>query len=79
MLSLGVGVWASWAALMWLLADAHRTDFDPRPALRRAFESGRYDRLLIAVGPVKHDAFRTATRARTALLALLLPTTETTS
>lgn len=41
MLSLGVGVWASWAALMWLLVDASRSDFDPRPALRRVVESGR--------------------------------------
>lgn len=51
-------------------ADAHRSDFDPRPALARALESGRLDALLIAVGPALHAA-RTTTR-RLLLVALQL-------
>lgn len=61
--------------------DADLADFDPRPAVRRAIESGRYDPVLITVGPMKADARRAAARARhiprdaaisaAALLALL--------
>lgn len=88
MLSLGVGVWASWAALMWLLVDASRSDFDPRPALRRVVESGRVDGLLVAVTSARHDArelvagvvldarltAREAALTAAALLSLLVPT-----
>ena len=64
-----------------LFADAVAADFDPRPALSRAVEFGRFDPLLVAVGPMKADARRAAARARriprdaaisaAALLALL--------
>jgi hypothetical protein len=64
-----------------LFADAVAADFDPRPVVRRAIESGRYDPVLITVGPMKADARRAAARARriprdaaisaAALLALL--------
>lgn len=60
-----------------LFADAHRSDFDPRPAVRRAVESGRYDALLIAVGPALHDTRHTChtAAARTRHVAALLTTT----
>lgn len=60
-----------------LLADAHRSDFDPRPAVRRALESGRLDLVLIAVADAKYDvreavhASREACRDAAALLILL--------
>jgi hypothetical protein len=68
---LGVGVAGLVSIPALLFADAHRSDFDPRPAVRRAVESGRFDRLLVAAGPVRHDASRVAARARTTLHALL--------
>lgn len=53
-----------------LLADAHRSDFDPRPAVRRTVESGRFDALLIAVGPAKYTTRHTAERLLLAALKL---------
>ncbi len=60
-------------------ADADLAYFDPRPALSRAVESGRFDALLVAVANAKHDAHRAGAAARrvprdvaaTALLMLL--------
>jgi ABC-type phosphate/phosphonate transport system substrate-binding protein len=82
-LSLGVSGYAAFSAPYFLLVDAELRDFDPRPAVRRAIESGRYDALLIAVANAKHDARATAERVRraplhaaitaAALLALLIP------
>lgn len=81
-LCLGLAVWGVGAAAIWLTAEAERSDFDPRPALRRALESGHFDRLLIVVGPVLHDArrvvrlsLRDAAVSVAALLTLLNPTT----
>lgn len=63
--------------LVLAFADA---DVDPRPWLRRVLESGRFDRLLIVVGPVLHDTrqttrllLRDAAVTVAALLTLLLP------
>ncbi|MDX3516229.1 hypothetical protein PV755_46360 [Streptomyces caniscabiei] len=80
---LGVGVAGVVSIPALLFADAHRTDFDPRPAVRRAVESGRFDAALIAVPAAKHAAHRAAVRVQrapldaalsaAALLALLLP------
>jgi hypothetical protein len=84
-LSLGVGVWASWAALMWLLTDAHREDF---PRLWQAAVHARhdFDRTLASLLMWIADAAlyarvtsRDAALTAAALLALLLPATETTS
>jgi hypothetical protein len=78
---LAVSVHAAYSVPYFLFVDARLADFDPRPALARAVESGRYDALLVVVGPVKADARRAAARARriprdaaisaAALLALL--------
>ncbi len=61
---LGVGTYAAPLVPFYLFVDGdtRATDFDPRPAVRRAVESGRFDALLIAVGPALHDA-RNAGRA----------------
>jgi hypothetical protein len=83
-LSLGVGVHGAFSAPYFLFVNATRADFDPRPAVRRAIESGRVDPLLVAVANAKYDAHRVADRAKhiprdaaittAALLALLIPT-----
>lgn len=79
-LSLGTSVHAALSVPYFLTVDADLADFDPRPAVRRALESGRYDQLLIAAGPALHTARLTAEQARDrallaavrAVLALLL-------
>jgi hypothetical protein len=84
-LSLGTGLtatgWLLWLLLFEPLLDC---DIDPRPALRRAIESGRVDPVRCAVANAKHDARAAADRAKhiprdaaittAALLALLIPT-----
>ncbi|MDT0387877.1 hypothetical protein [Streptomyces dubilierae] len=70
-------------ALAVAFADAEPADFDPRPAVRRAIESGRLDPALIAVVNARHAARNTAGRVRraprdaaitaAALLMLLAP------
>ena len=70
-------------ALAVTFADAEPADFDPRPAVRRAIESGRLDPALIAVVNARHAARDTAGRVRrtprdaaltaAALLMLLAP------
>lgn len=82
------GGYAALSAVYFLLVDADPCDFDPRPAVRRAVESGRFDPVLVAVANGKHTARCAAVRARhlprdaaistAALLALLLPTSEVT-
>jgi hypothetical protein len=82
-LSLGVGGAAAFSAPFHLFVDADLADFDPRPALSRAVESGRMDVLLIAVADAKYDVRAAAETARhvprdaaislAALLALLFP------
>jgi hypothetical protein len=81
--SLGVSAAAVVSIPALLFADATRADFDPRPALRRAVESGRFDPALIAVTNARHTARETAVRVRrtplhaaisaAALLSLLFP------
>ena len=76
-LSLGVGAHASLSVPYFLTVDADLADFDPRPAMSRAVESGRLDLLLIAVADAKYDvreavhASREACRDLAALLILL--------
>lgn len=53
-------------ALAVSFADADPADFDPRPAVRRAIESGRLDPALIAVVNTRHAAHETAERTRNA-------------
>lgn len=86
-LSLGVGVHASFSVFYFLLVDAHRSDFDPRPAVRRVVESGRLDVLLALVANARYDvrelaggvvldarlSLREAAITAAALLTLLLP------
>ena len=82
-LSLGVGVHGAFSAPYFLFVDATARDFDPRPAVRRAIESGRMDSVLCAVANAKYDARAAAARARhiprdaaittAALLMLLSP------
>lgn len=63
-LSLGVGVHAALSVPYFLFVDADLADFDPRPAVSRALESGRVDLLLIAVADAKYDVRETASVAR---------------
>jgi hypothetical protein len=76
-LLLGLGLPSAASIPFWLTYDADRADFDPRPALSRAVESGRMDVLLIAVADAKYDAraavhaSREAFRDVAALLILL--------
>jgi hypothetical protein len=46
--------------------------FDPRPALRRAIESGRVDPVLCAVANAKHDAREKTRQAALSAAVLLL-------
>ena len=69
--------------LFHLTVDADPGDFDPRPAVRRAIESGRFDPALIAIVNARHTTREAAGRARAlprdtaitgaALLMLLTP------
>lgn len=82
-LSLGVGVHGAFSVPYFLFVGASRVDFDPRPLLARAIESGRVDPVLCAVANAKHDAHAAVFRARlsvrdaavsvAALLMLLSP------
>ncbi len=58
------------AGLFHLTVDADPADFDPRPAIHRAIESGRLDPALIAVVNARHAA-RDAAITAAALLMLL--------
>jgi len=53
-LSLGLSITSAVSIPFWLLVDADLQDFDPRPPLRRAIESGRLDPLLIARVNARH-------------------------
>lgn len=82
--------WASCTSVLYLTHDAAFADFDPRPALARAVESGRLDGVLVAVANARYDArevvasvvldarltLRHAAVTAAALAALLLPATE---
>lgn len=86
-LSLGVGVHASFSVFWFLLVDSDSArDFDPRPLLARAISSEAAYPLLREFDNAKHTAHVVADRVRhipldaaltaAALLALLLPATE---
>ncbi len=64
MTSLSTGIFAAASVPYFLLVDAELADFDPRPAMRRAVESGRFDALLVAVANAKHDAHAFAAAAQ---------------
>ncbi|MFE6408207.1 hypothetical protein ACFVOR_14875 [Streptomyces sp. NPDC057837] len=82
-ISFGIAVHGALSVPYFLLVDAAPADFDPRPAVRRAIESGRLDPALIAVVNARHAARDTAGRVRraprdaaltaAALLALTIP------
>lgn len=84
MLSLAAAVYGSMSVPYFLLVDADRADFDPRPLLARAIEAGQYDTALIAVTNARLTAQAAAVRARhiprdaaltvAALLSLTIPT-----
>lgn len=59
-------------ALALAFADADPADFDPRPAVRRAIDSGRIDPALVAITSARHAA-RDAAISTAALLMLLAP------
>lgn len=83
MVDIAVSGYASFSTFWFLFVDAKPSDFDPRPAVSRAVESGEWDRLLVAVSNAKTDACAAADRVRTlprdaaislaALLMLLSP------
>jgi hypothetical protein len=62
--SFGIAAHAAMSVPYFLTVDADLADFDPRPALSRALESGRLDLLLIAVADAKYDARAAAETAR---------------
>lgn len=82
-LSLGLSLSSAVSVPFWLAYDADLADFDPRPVMSRALESGRFDLVLVAVANAKHDARvllapvrhipRDAAITAAALLALLFP------
>lgn len=72
-ISLGVGVTAAGFVPALLLADAHRTDFDPLPLLARAVRSEVVYPLLREWDTARH-ASREALRDAVALLLLLTTT-----
>lgn len=87
-LSLGLSISSAVSIPFWLFVDADLADFDPRPRLARAIESGRYDALLIAAANARHDTHAAVARARhiprdaaisAAALLLLLTTPEGTA
>ena len=67
---LAVGATATASIPALLLADAHREDFDPHPAIRRVAESEALYVLLREWDTARH-AFREACRDLAALLILL--------
>jgi hypothetical protein len=71
-ISVGIAAHAALSVPYFLLVDANPSDFDPRPVLRRAIESGRLDPALIAVVNARH-AGRDAAITAAALLMLLAP------
>lgn len=89
---LALSGWASCASVLYLTHDAALADFDPRPAVSRAVESGRLDGALVTVANARYDArelasavaldarltARHAAVTGAALAALLLPATEAT-
>jgi hypothetical protein len=70
MVCIAAAGYGAFSAPYFLLVDATRSDFDPRPALARLIESGRLDALLIAVGPL-WVAVRETARDAAALIVLL--------
>lgn len=69
-LSLGIGVHASFSVFWFLLVDASRRDFDPRPLLARAVRSEAVYLLLREWG-IAVRASRESLRDAAALLLLL--------
>lgn len=92
MVCMAASGYGSFSVFYFLLVDAKRSDFDPRPSVRRIVESGRLDPLLIAAGPALADCRDAVADARTfarltlrdaalsvaALLTLLTPSPEVT-
>jgi len=64
MLGLATSGYAALSVPYFLTVDADLADFDPRPAARRALESGALDPLLNAVCNAKTDARTAAAKAR---------------
>jgi hypothetical protein len=62
--SLAIAAYGSLSIPYFLLVDADLADFDPRPAVHRALESGALDPLLNAVCNAKTDARTAAAKAR---------------
>jgi hypothetical protein len=66
-ISFGIAGYGVLSVPYFLLVDADPADFDPRPALRRAIESGRLDPALITVTNTRHTVHEAADRVRRAL------------
>ena len=90
--SFGIGSHAALCVPYFLTVDADLVDFDPRPAVSRAIESGRLDAVLVTVANARYDvrvfvadarqfaalSLRDAAFTVAALLALLFPASEAT-
>jgi len=71
---LSVGGYAGLSVPVLLFPGARLADFDPRPAVRRAIESGRLDPALCAVANARywaHEKTRQAALSAAVLLLLL--------
>jgi hypothetical protein len=62
--SFGIGAHAALSVPYFLTVDADLADFDPRPAMSRALESGRLDLVLITVANAKYAVREAASEAR---------------
>ncbi|WP_162948273.1 hypothetical protein [Streptomyces europaeiscabiei] len=62
-ISLALAGWALGVSVLYLTHDAALVDFDPRPAVSRAVESGRLDSLLVTVANARYDARELAASA----------------
>jgi hypothetical protein len=71
-LSLGIGIHGAFSTPYFLFVNAALADFDPRPALRRAIESGRVDPVLCAVANARCCAREKARQAALSAAVLLL-------
>lgn len=69
--SVSLGLYASASVVWFLLVDADRADFDPRPLVRRALDTNTGARLVVAVFNAKCDVREFLADARSyALLSL---------
>ncbi len=75
MVDIAASGYAAFSCFYFLLVDADLADFDPRPAMFRAVESGRLDPVLVMVANVKYGARCVAVGVRLVQRDLSAPAT----